>query len=98
MQMPSKLKSVAQSLKKELSVYRLLLKDCRTPRISRILLGVAVGYVLLPFDLIPDWIPVIGHLDDLIVVPALILVSLQFIPDELVRECRRKVYGGRMAL
>ena len=73
--MLSKLNTVANLLKQELSVYRLLLQDSRTPRISKIFLGVAVGYAILPFDLIPDWIPVIGHLDDLIVVPALVIIS-----------------------
>ena len=92
--MLSKLKTVANLLKQELSVYRLLLKDSRTPRIAKIFLGVAVGYAILPFDLIPDWIPVIGHLDDLIVVPVLVIISLRFIPDELIQECRSKVNGG----
>jgi uncharacterized membrane protein YkvA (DUF1232 family) len=96
--MLSNLKTLANLLKQELSVYRLLLKDRRTPTISKIFLGVAVGYAILPFDLIPDWIPVIGHLDDLIVVPALVLVSLKFIPDELVQECRSRVYVGLLAL
>ena len=96
--MLSKLNTVANLLKQELSVYRLLLQDSRTPRISKIFLGVAVGYAILPFDLIPDWIPLIGHLDDLIVVPGLVIISLKFIPDGLVQECRNKVYGGRLAL
>ncbi len=96
--MLNKLKTVANLLKQELSVYRLLLQDSRTPRISKFFLGVAVGYAILPFDLIPDWIPVIGHLDDLVVVPALVIISLKLIPDELVQECRNKVYGGLLAL
>lgn len=96
--MLSKLKTVAKLLKQELLVYRLLLQDRRTPTISKIFLGVAVGYAILPFDLIPDWIPLIGHLDDLIVVPGLVIISLRFIPDGLVQECRNKVYSGRLAL
>lgn len=51
----------------------------------------AIGYLLLPFDLIPDFIPVIGHLDDLVIVPGLIYLALKMIPDEVVAECRRKV-------
>jgi len=51
----------------------------------------AIGYLLLPIDLIPDFIPVIGHLDDLVIVPGLIYLALKMIPDEVVAECRRKV-------
>ena len=85
------LKTVANSLKRELDIYRLVLKDSRTPQIAKIILGLAVGYALLPFDLIPDWIPVIGHLDDLVIVPGLVILALKFIPDDVVRECRNKV-------
>lgn len=87
--MLERLKAVAKSLKQEIKVYRLVLKDSRTPRIAKIILGIATGYALLPFDLIPDWIPVIGHLDDLVVVPILVIVALKFIPDEVIRECRK---------
>jgi len=51
----------------------------------------AIGYLLLPFDLVPDFIPVIGQLDDLLIVPGLIYLALKMIPDEVVAECRRKV-------
>ncbi|MBN1554448.1 MAG: DUF1232 domain-containing protein [Phycisphaerae bacterium] len=81
---------VARSLKREVRVYRLVLKDPRTPRPAKVLLGLAVGYVLLPFDLIPDFIPVLGHLDDVIIVPALVLLAMKLIPKEVVCDCRRK--------
>ena len=96
--MLSKLKTVTNLLKQELSVYCLLLQDSQAPTISKIFLGVGVGYAILPFDLRPDWIPVTGHLDDLIVVPALVIISLKFIPGELVQQCRNKVYGELLAL
>jgi uncharacterized membrane protein YkvA (DUF1232 family) len=89
-----KLKMVAASLKRELSVYRLVLKDPRTPRIPKILLWLAVGYLLLPFDFIPDWIPIIGHLDDVVIVPLLILVAFRFIPKAVIDESRQKVRGS----
>jgi uncharacterized membrane protein YkvA (DUF1232 family) len=62
------LKPAARSVRRELKVYRLVLKDRRTPKLAKVLLGLALGYAALPFDLIPDFIPVIGHLDDVIIV------------------------------
>jgi len=67
-----------------------MLTDCRTPKIARWLLGMAIGYALVPLDLIPDFIPVIGHLDDAIVVPGLVLLALKLIPYEVITDCRNK--------
>jgi uncharacterized membrane protein YkvA (DUF1232 family) len=89
--MAATLREVARRLKTEFAVYRLALKDPQTPWLAKLLLGMAVGYVLLPFDLIPDFIPVIGQLDDLIIVPGLVYLALKLIPDEVMAECRRKV-------
>ena len=90
-----KLKAVGKTLKRELQVYQLVRKDARTPKPAKWLLGLAVGYALLPFDLIPDFIPVIGHLDDIIIVPALVLLALKLVPVEVVAECRVKVETKR---
>lgn len=85
------LRETASRLKTELAVYRLVLKDARTPLLAKALLGLAVGYALMPFDLIPDFIPVLGHLDDLVIVPALVILALKLIPQEVVSECRQEV-------
>ena len=84
------LRSAFRSLKLELRVYRLALRDRRTPVAAKILLGLAVGYVLLPFDLIPDFIPVLGHVDDAILVPILVVLALKRIPPEVLEDCRRR--------
>ena len=89
-----KLKSVAKDLKQELKVYRLVLKDPRTSKMSKILLGLAVGYVLMPFDLIPDFIPLIGHLDDAVIVPLLVIAALKLIPKEIIDDCRARIATG----
>ena len=60
---------------------------------AKILAALAVGYALSPIDLIPDFIPVIGLLDDIIIVPALIAVVIKLIPAEVFAECREKADG-----
>ena len=87
----SRLKAAGALLKREVRVYRLVLKHERTPILPKLLLAVAVGYVLMPFDLIPDFIPVIGHLDDAIIVPALVILALKMVPPEVVDACRETV-------
>jgi uncharacterized membrane protein YkvA (DUF1232 family) len=85
------LRDTAAKIKKEFAVYRLILKHPETPKLAKILLGLAVGYILLPFDLIPDFIPVIGHLDDLVIVPALVYAALKLVPPEIVESCRQEL-------
>lgn len=63
---------------------------------ARFLLWLAVGYALLPFDLIPDFLPFIGQLDDLIIVPGLIYLALRVIPDALVQECKAQLKEGNV--
>jgi uncharacterized membrane protein YkvA (DUF1232 family) len=64
---------------------------------AKIFLGLAVGYLCMPFDLIPDFIPVIGHLDDAIIVPALIFAALRLVPREIVSEHREQVVREQAA-
>jgi uncharacterized membrane protein YkvA (DUF1232 family) len=89
--MRDRVQAAGQMLKRELKVYQLIGKDPRTPKPAKWLLGLAVGYTLLPFDLIPDFIPLIGHLDDVLIVPLLVFVALKLVPAEVVTDCRAKV-------
>ncbi len=85
-----KLKLAGKKLKTEIRVYQLIRKDKRTPKMAKILLAIAIGYTFLLFDLIPDFIPVIGQLDDLIIVPALVILALKMIPKEVITDCRKQ--------
>jgi uncharacterized membrane protein YkvA (DUF1232 family) len=87
----NKLKALARQLKRELAVYRLVLKHPQTPWVAKLFLGLAVAYLLLPFDLIPDFIPVIGQLDDVVIIPVLLYLALLFIPQSIIQSCREQV-------
>ena len=87
------LKAAARRITREVRVYRLVLQDQRTPKLAKVLLWLALGYAALPFDIIPDFIPIIGHLDDLIIVPALVILALKFIPTEVIEDCRARERG-----
>jgi len=85
-----KLKAATIKLKREIKVYQLIKNDPKTPKLAKLLLWIAIGYTLLPFDIIPDFIPVIGHLDDVIIVPAIVILALKMIPKDVVKECRER--------
>jgi uncharacterized membrane protein YkvA (DUF1232 family) len=89
----NKLKSLGKQLKREFAVYRLVLKHPQTPWIAKLFLGLAVGYLLLPFDLIPDFIPVVGQLDDVVIIPVLLYLALLFVPKWIIQSCREQVKG-----
>ncbi len=89
--MLEKIKAVGRGLRDELEVLRLVVGDPRTPWTAKTLLWLAIGYTMMPFDVIPDFIPVIGHLDDLVIVPVLVIVALRLIPADVVEESRCRV-------
>jgi uncharacterized membrane protein YkvA (DUF1232 family) len=64
--------------------------DQRTPLIANLLTLLTLGYLVMPIDLVPDFIPFVGWLDDLVIVPFLMMTSLKTIPEEIINESRSK--------
>ncbi|MFD1122190.1 YkvA family protein [Methylophilus flavus] len=87
----AQLAALAGRFKQEVAFYRALQKHPQTPRLAKILLWLALGYLVLPFDLIPDFIPVIGQLDELVIIPLLLYLALKVIPVNLRQACRDEV-------
>ncbi len=85
-----RLREIGERVREELQVARLVLQDERVPRAARWLLGLAVAYALSPVDVIPDFIPVLGHLDDAVIVGGLVLLASRWIPADVLEECRAR--------
>ena len=83
-------KERAKALKREVYALYLCARHPRTPLYAKLCALVIVAYALSPIDLIPDFIPVLGYLDDLILIPAAIMLLIKMMPKEVLEECRRK--------
>jgi len=91
------LKQKAKSLKNEIYILYLAYQDPRVPWYAKAFMLVVVAYFLSPIDLIPDFIPVLGYFDDLIIVPAGIFLALKMIPKDVMEDCRRKARSEPIA-
>jgi len=87
-------KQWARQLKVETYAVYLAYKDPRTPWYARIFAACVVGYAFSPIDLIPDPIPVLGYLDDLVLVPLGVALALKMIPTAVLAECREKAQAA----
>jgi len=85
--MPSR----AEALKREAHAVYLACKDPRVPWLPKAIAALAAAYALSPIDLIPDFIPVIGYLDDLVLVPLGLALAVRLIPAEILEEHRARV-------
>lgn len=86
-----KLKNKVKILKEQSLVLYYSYKNPKLSLWKKIFVGLVIGYLFSPIDLIPDFIPIIGYLDDLIIVPLGISICLKLIPKEILDESRRKV-------
>lgn len=85
-----KVKAMAREIKRNVFVLYLAYKDPRVSWYAKLFAIGVVAYAFSPIDLIPDFIPVLGYLDDLIIVPLGITMALKLIPQEVIRDCRDK--------
>jgi uncharacterized membrane protein YkvA (DUF1232 family) len=88
------LKTRARALKKEVFAVYLAAKDPRTPWYAKGLILLIVAYTLSPIDLIPDFVPVLGYLDDLIIVPAGVWLAIRMIPPDVMVEAHSTAAAG----
>ena len=84
------LKAKTKKIKYDLSALYLAYKRKDVPIVAKIFIIIAVGYALSPIDLIPDFIPVIGLLDDLLIVSFFVIISVKLIPKPIMDECREQ--------
>ncbi len=84
------LKEQSKKLKRDIPAIYIALKDKSTPFLAKLAAAATIAYALSPIDLIPDFIPVLGCLDDLIVLPALAALTIKLIPKEKLNECRKR--------
>jgi uncharacterized membrane protein YkvA (DUF1232 family) len=84
----ARLKQWAEAMKRDVVALWIAARDPRTPRVAKLLAGATAAYALSPIDLIPDFIPVLGYLDDLVIVPLGIWFAVRLVPDSLMEEFR----------
>ncbi len=90
MRFVERLKRWAGRLKSEVYVLYLAYKDPRVPWYARLFAALVVGYAFSPIDLIPDPVPILGYLDDLLLVPLGIAIAVRMIPRHVLAECRER--------
>jgi len=87
-----RIKQYAKRLKLDTFSLYLAARDPRTPWYARLLVAAIVAYAISPIDLIPDFIPVLGFLDELILLPIGIALAIKLTPDEVLNECRERAW------
>jgi uncharacterized membrane protein YkvA (DUF1232 family) len=89
--------ALAKKFTSEVELFSRIIAHPQCPRITRICLAAAIAYALSPIDLIPDFIPVLGFIDDAVILPTLIYIALKSVPNDLVEEVRTNMkHCGKM--
>lgn len=87
------MKARAKKLKTDIPALFLALKDKDTSILAKVFAGITVAYALSPIDLVPDFIPVLGYLDDIILLPMLVALTIKFIPKDVLDRNRKQAEG-----
>ena len=87
------LKARAKKLKTDIPALFLALRDKDTPILAKVFAGITVAYALSPVDLVPDFIPVLGYLDDVILLPMLVALTIKFVPKDVLERNRKQAEG-----
>ena len=87
------LRERAKKLKTDIPALFLALKDKDTPILAKVFAGITVAYALSPIDLVPDFIPVLGYLDDVILLPLLTTLTIKFFPKDVLERNRKQAEG-----
>ena len=94
MNLHQRAKHMAKRVQRELAVVRCVLAHAETPLLARLWLGVVLAYAVSPLDLIPDFIPVLGYVDDLVLIPLGLWLAWRMVPGHVLRHCRERVWEG----
>ncbi len=86
-------KKRAKQIKTDTPAIFIALKKKETPIFAKIMAALTIGYALSPIDLIPDFIPVLGYLDDIIILPVMITLTIKLIPASVLEECKVEAEG-----
>ncbi|HAU1796504.1 TPA: DUF1232 domain-containing protein [Legionella pneumophila] len=92
------IKQFAEIMKLQLRTLNEVRLDPRTPWIAKFIILVVVAYAISPIDLIPDFIPVLGYIDDMILLPLGIYLAIKLIPKEVWLDCKMRAQGGEAPL
>jgi len=87
-------KQKAQALKRQVAALYYAYRDPRTPWYARAFAALVVAYAFSPIDLIPDFVPVLGYLDDLVLVPLGVWLALKLVPPPVMADCRARAEAG----
>ncbi|WAM31319.1 YkvA family protein [Caldicellulosiruptor naganoensis] len=80
----------AKLLKKQIPAIFLAMKRRDTPLLAKIFALITIAYALSPIDFVPDFVPILGYLDDIIILPLLVTITIKLIPDSILNECQKE--------